>query len=199
MIALKNKTKVERRRRTPSESKRLVLDAARRRLEEHGLDGLGIVEVAREAGMSHATLLHHFGSAEGMRLALIDSMASRLIRDVVKSIRADDPADVIFEKLFATFTKTNHANLIAWRALNTSMRVEFGESFELFEELIDVCAQPSGDREEARKIVMLVAATSIGFGVSGEVLKKALRMSEEEVERFPSWLSRRVIDIAKRG
>ncbi len=199
MPAAKNKTKVERRRRTPSESKRLVLDAARKRLEEQGLDGLGIVEVARDAGMSHATLLHHFGSAECMRLALIDSMASRLIRDVVKSIRADDPADVIFEKLFATFTKTNHANLIAWRALNTSMRVEFGESFGLFEELIDVCAEPSGNREEARKIVMLVAATSIGFGVSGEVLKKALRMSDEEVERFPSWLSRRVIDMAKRG
>lgn len=171
VVAVKGKTKSERRRRTPR-NRTSDPRQARRRLEEQGLDGLGIVEVARDAGMSHATLLHHFGSAEGMRLALIDSMASRLIRDVVKSIRADDPADVIFEKLFATFTKTNHANLIAWRALNTSMQVEFGESFKLFDELIDVCAEPTGNREEARNLVMLVAATSIGFGVSGEVLKR---------------------------
>ena len=191
------KPKVERRRRTPSESRRLVLDAARRRLEEHGLDGLGIVEVARDAGMSHATLLHHFGSAEEMRLALIDSMTGRLIRDVVKSLRADDPAEVIFEKLFATFTKTNHAKLIAWRALNASIQVEIGESFSLFEELIDVCAEQLGDREVARNLVMLVAATSIGVGVSGDVLPRAIGMTEDEVERFPLWLSQRVFDFTR--
>ena len=198
---MSGKEKIERRRRTPSESKRQVLEAAQRRLEVHGLDGLGIVEVARDAGMSHATLLHHFGSAEGMRLALIDAMTSRLIRDVMRSLRADDPAEVIFEKLFATFTKTNHANLIAWRALNSSIQVGIGESFGLFEELIDICTErlETRDREVARNLVLLVAATSVGIGISGDVLPNAIGMSADELERFPSWLSQRIFDFSSRN
>ena len=59
-------------RRTPEAARRLVLDAAAARLEEHGLKGLNVVDIARDAGMTHATVLHHFGSAEKMQRALVE-------------------------------------------------------------------------------------------------------------------------------
>ncbi len=63
-----------RRRRTAEESKTIILEVAAKRLREHGLEGLNITGVAEEAGISHATLIHHFGSSGGMRDALADKM-----------------------------------------------------------------------------------------------------------------------------
>ena len=54
-------------RRNPEEARALILAAAGKRLEEHGLRGLNIKDVADDSGIKHGTLLHHFGSAEGMR------------------------------------------------------------------------------------------------------------------------------------
>ena len=55
-----------RRRRTSEQARAAILEVARQRLGEHGLDGLNVVDVARDTGISHATLIHHFGTADGM-------------------------------------------------------------------------------------------------------------------------------------
>ena len=70
-----------RRRRTPEQARAAILEVARQRLGEHGLDGLNVVDVARDTGISHATLIHHFGTADGMRSALVSHMTSQLLRD----------------------------------------------------------------------------------------------------------------------
>ena len=75
-------------RRSAEESRALILDIAQRRLASHGLDGLNIADIAAEAGMSHGTLLHHFGSSDGMRKALADRMGQRLLEQVL-AISAD--------------------------------------------------------------------------------------------------------------
>ena len=72
-----------RRRRTAEESRSLILEVAARRLREYGLDGLNITGVAEEAGISHATLIHHFGSSGGMREALVDKMTLDLMSDLL--------------------------------------------------------------------------------------------------------------------
>ena len=59
-----------RKRRTAAEAREQVLQVAASRLQRYGLEGLNIVGVAEEVGISHATLIHHFGSSEGMRQAL---------------------------------------------------------------------------------------------------------------------------------
>ena len=64
---------------------------AARRLREHGLEGLNITGVAEEAGISHATLLHHFGSSGGMRDALAEKMTYDLIRDLLAAMDAKVP------------------------------------------------------------------------------------------------------------
>lgn len=100
---------VTRVRRTPEEAKANILEAAERRLREHGLEGLNVTAVAQEAGISHATLLHHFGSVDGMREALADQMFLSLIKDIVDAVGAREPPDKVTQRLFKTLSEGGHA------------------------------------------------------------------------------------------
>jgi AcrR family transcriptional regulator len=191
-----------RRRRTSEQAKASVLQVAQQRLGLHGLDGLNVVDVAGEAGMSHATLIHHFGSASGMRRALVAHMTSQLLRDVISTLQGETPSPVIIlQDLFTALSQSGHAKLIAWLAVGDS---ELRESLdnpppqvaELFAELIPVLANQlpeSLDREQAaRRMVYLVATAAIGYGVSGTLLSRVIGLTPDDAEAFPQWLGLQV-------
>ena len=62
--------KQKRVRRRPEEAKALILDAAEASMKAGGPAALRLQDVARAAGVSHPTILHHFGSREGLVRAL---------------------------------------------------------------------------------------------------------------------------------
>jgi AcrR family transcriptional regulator len=49
-----------------------ILDAAVRLFARHGFRGTGILGLAKEVGITHAGVLHHFGSKERLLLAVVD-------------------------------------------------------------------------------------------------------------------------------
>ena len=67
--------------------------------------------------MSHATVIHHFGSTAGMRRALVERMTERLILDIVAAMKRNVAPDVLIGDLFATFSEGGHGRLLAWRAI----------------------------------------------------------------------------------
>ncbi|WP_288458007.1 TetR family transcriptional regulator, partial [uncultured Sphingomonas sp.] len=87
-----------RRRLTPEASRDAALDAARSLLVESGPQAVTLKAVAARIGRTHANLLHHFGSADGLQKALIERMATSIvgtIRDAVhRSRAARDPAEL---------------------------------------------------------------------------------------------------------
>jgi AcrR family transcriptional regulator len=64
------KQKQKRIRRTPEEARALILEAAEGTIAKTGPSGLRLQDVAKAAGVSHPTILHHFGSREGLVKAL---------------------------------------------------------------------------------------------------------------------------------
>src|SRR5688500_13324653 len=75
-----------RRRRSPEDARREILDAAERLFASHHPDALGLKPVARAAGVSHALVTHYFGTYAGLvdavlerrQLALRDHLVTRL-------------------------------------------------------------------------------------------------------------------------
>ncbi|MBV1885644.1 MAG: TetR family transcriptional regulator, partial [Parvibaculaceae bacterium] len=47
-------------RRTAEEARRLILDAAEKRLAEQGPEGIRLQDIAKDIGVSHPAILHHF-------------------------------------------------------------------------------------------------------------------------------------------
>jgi AcrR family transcriptional regulator len=123
----KRKKGPARRRRTAEEAREAILDAAERQLKERGPDSLRLKELAAEVGMSHPTLLHHFGTREGLMIAVVERSLRAVEADVIAAIaqtptRAsdDDARDVeaLLDRVSAALVDKGHGRTIAWLALS---------------------------------------------------------------------------------
>ena len=195
-----NTTQEKRKRRTAEESRNLILEVANRRLREHGLEGLNIKGIAEEAGISHATLLHHFGSSGGMREALVERMTHELVKDLVAAVDSQVPLPQLAGNVFSALAEGGHAKLIAWQAVERAQG-EGGQSdrdmsgvAELFARLLDSSQAVMGleNREEVQRLTFLVAIAGIGYGLAGDVLADLVGMSEEDLKAFPQWMTERI-------
>lgn len=181
-------------RRTPDQARELVLTVAAKRLAEHGIAGLNITDVAKEAGISHANLLHHFGSASGMQRALVAAMDTALLQDILEALQAPaTPSDAegLCRRLFAALARDGHGKLLAWAAVTDHERDVSEEPAELFDAVVRTLAARRGaadDLTEARYVVLLVATAAIGSVIT-PTLAGILGMSGEQSERFPDWLA----------
>ena len=142
--------------------------------------------------MSHATLLHHFGSSAGMRKALVERMSERFINDALAAFANEGDIDAVVRALFRAFAEGGHAKLLAWRAVEENPQLETTpDRRERFEALLRASAQHASDPDldEARNVSTLVIAAAIGLGVGGEPLLALTGMSDAQRDAFPDWLA----------
>ena len=180
------------RRRTAEEAKAIILDIAAQRLGEFGLEGLNITGVAEAAGMSHATLIHHFGSSGQMREALARKMTLDLIGDLVRAIDARASKEDLARSVFSALADGGHATLLAWRSVEGSkdpqdiseVQEVFGKLLQSTHKVLDVESQ-----DDLQRNILLIATAAIGYGIAGPVLSDVLGMSETAVDEFPAWVA----------
>ncbi len=197
------RAKQKRVRRSPAQARDAILVAARARLLRHGIDGLKITQVARDAGMSHATLLHHFGSSDAMRRALVERMANALLTDFIAILGEGAPTAARLgdwlAQLFKGLSDERHAQLFAWFALNALDRPdELDDAVtgtgplvaQLLEQISQRDAHSSQPLQVPRYVVLLVVSAAIGLGVAGPWLQRVrLSSGTPEVEPFAHWLA----------
>lgn len=112
----------KRRKRLGSEVREEGLAAARKLLLAGGPAAVTLASVGAEIGMSHANVLHHFGSAAGLQSALMGSMINDLtgaLDDVVTHLKTDAAAPrSIADRVFDAFDKGGAGALAAWIVLS---------------------------------------------------------------------------------
>ncbi|WP_329029613.1 TetR/AcrR family transcriptional regulator [Streptomyces sp. NBC_01423] len=64
-----------------------VLDCALELYAAHGEDGLTLAAITSASGVSAGSIYHHFGSLQGVTLALAQSWLGRLLGEVVEAMR----------------------------------------------------------------------------------------------------------------
>lgn len=188
-------------RRTPAQARDEILNAARTRLLTDGIEGLRITGIANDVDMSHATLLHHFGSSDGMRAALADRMGSQLLAELLTMLD-DSPLQpeqrkAWLQKTFATLADPRHGQLFAWLALqptnpDSAAVTQVAPTAALFAELLQRM-QRRMPLAQARFIVTLVVTSAIGMAVSRNWLEAVGLPADEAalaqfVERFAALL-----------
>ena len=179
-------------RRTPEEAKSLILRVASDRLSIHGLEGLNISGVARDAGMSHATVIHHFGSTGAMREALLEKMTHDLLSDVMVALNHHQEPARVLDQLFETLSHGGHGRLLAWLALDQQAFSPGSGSKGLFTDILDRIAKDSGDPVHAKQIIFLVAIAAMGKSICGDAIAGLIGMNETEAQQFPGWLAEHI-------
>jgi AcrR family transcriptional regulator len=115
---IKNKP---RRRLEADAARELILDATEKRLADAGASGIRLQEVAADAGVSHSTVLHHFGSRELLVKAVVTRSIETINAHLVEAIQASagDDADLeaMLDNVADALERTGHARVVLWLAL----------------------------------------------------------------------------------
>lgn len=165
-------------RRSPEEARSLILDAAEKSLEGQSPAALRLQDVAKAAGVSHPTILHHFGSREGLVRALnlraMDELKAGLIAGMDGASENNDGV----ARSFAAFRDGVAARLV-WLLQSGALPPpgEFSMTRELTEALHAVrkrFAQPGHEPDiaDTRHVVQLIAVASFGDALLGPRLRE---------------------------
>jgi len=110
-----------RRRRTAEVARAAILDAAERRLVTSGPAGIRLQEVAADVGVSHPTVLHHFGSREALVREVCERRYAHIRADVVGAmLGATGGPELIgqmLDSVSGVLRTTGHARVVLWLAL----------------------------------------------------------------------------------
>jgi AcrR family transcriptional regulator len=192
----------KRKRRDAEAARAEILDAAEKRLVSAGPSGIRLQEVAADAGVSHPTVLHHFGSRE----ALVDAVVARSLRRInarlVESIQASHGEEVELAEMLETvsdaMTSSGHARVLLWLALE-GRHIE-GDSVTLsavIDALHTVRESKRGrkkapPREDSAHLVVLAALVLTALPVLGPTLLRnsGLESDAEAMRRFRAFLAK---------
>lgn len=178
-------------RRTPEEARRLILDAAEETMGKDGPAGLRLQDIARQAGVSHPTIIHHFGSREGLMQALNVRAMDQLTRSVVEGM--DSGKDGI-ARTFETY-RNGVAERLVWLLQSGATPPE--ERLKLFDDVVNSLhavrckfARPGNEPDitDTRHIAHLTTVAALGDALFGQRLRQAGEHEEEARTAFEAFL-----------
>jgi AcrR family transcriptional regulator len=109
-------------RRSAEDARDHILSAAERLLITKGPLALKLTEIASAADVANASVMHHFGSIESLRAALMDRMIGQLVADILSappvSANPESAIDAMLHALFDVFEARGAARLAAWLELS---------------------------------------------------------------------------------
>ncbi len=170
----------QRRRLSPEESREAALDAARALLLEQGPHRLTLKAVAGRIGRTHATLLHHFGSAQGLQKALIARMATDItstIRTAVLRTRAEGrDLEEVVDLTFDAFGAGGAGALASWMILSGNQDA-LDPILAAVHDLVDELAEEhSADQRPIHEVTLQLVLMALGDALMGGPMARALEL-----------------------
>ncbi len=169
---------VLRRRLSPGESREAALDAARALLLEQGPQRITLKAVAGRIGRTHATLLHHFGSAQGLQKALIARMATDItgtIRAAVLRTRAEGrDLEEVVDLTFDAFDGGGAGALASWMILSgdqDALDPILGAIHDLVDELAE---EHDAEQRPIHEMTLQLVLMALGDALLGGPMARAL-------------------------
>jgi AcrR family transcriptional regulator len=177
---------VRRLRRSPEAARQNILEAAERLLLDRGPQALKLVDVAQGAGVSHATVLHHFGSIDGVQTALMEQMIRQLVVRILTAVRPVDPAEQlesVGQVLFDAFESAGGARLAAWLELTGETRRLTMVRAAVEEVISGPMAQKGIAPETATNLILVAVSLAMGVGLIGRSLAELVGRPPESTRQ----------------
>lgn len=163
-----------------------ILAATEAVLTEDGYDGLTMVKIAAQAGITHTSIYHYFRSVEAILESLISRMMSDFDRGVADRVaRAETPQALIekfvisLESGFETYRSTPVARGLwtATRYLPTLRKLDDEDAARNSQLFIDrfLALAPDTDRDAVRVTTMLAATLAVPAYEAALALPKRLQ------------------------
>ena len=190
-----------RRRRDPVAARAAILDAAERHLVLAGPSGIRLQEVAADAGVSHPTVLHHFGTREGLVKAVITRSLATINARLAETIShsTGDVAQVaaMVDGVFDALAQHGRARVVMWLALE-GQRIEGDarlsavvEATHALRKAKQTSKRRAPAREDTAHVIVLATLALIGAAVMGPALLENAGLSDDVAaeRRFRRWFA----------
>ena len=191
--------------KSPEQARTAILDAAEKVITEVGPAGLRISNVAKEAGMAHPNVIHHFGSREGLITALSTRCGERATQRITAAIQQAAEAsdaqkrDALTEVLDKVFPG-EEGRLIAWlhmSGVESSMDENMAQILAVAQNLRQTVAENS-DAANTNRLVGLITLALLGEVVYGPGLTEMLGFEDNHDgghSDFRKWLASLVLGL----
>jgi TetR/AcrR family transcriptional regulator, repressor for neighboring sulfatase len=186
-----------------------ILEAAGRRVRDLGPDGIRLADIAADVGVTHALILHHFGSRDGLIIAMIDQVAADIVDELVRNTPSatidggkDANARLTSPRVDAAFellSTRGYGRLVAW-ALQQRRDELIEHVAPVLERLVSAMIEAGRMRlgadatlEWERSVIFsirLVVLAAAGESIVGALAPKAGKSDAE----FRLWLSNLTFD-----
>lgn len=184
-----------RKRRTPEEAKAEILEAAERVVLEDGPSALKIQRVAKMVGVSHPAVLHHFGSAQQLLLALQKKMARSVREDFLLLIDAQNhPHDRLrlIDEALKTLSAPKNGRILAFLLSSGIDPFPPEEEKGLAQISTQLGVNTGYQIDELNNVLLLAMLSMYADGMMGGLLRARLFPSQQEPESFRRWMLRLV-------
>ena len=211
----KSEAAPRRRRRTAEVARREILDAAKKRLMEGGPDNVRLKQIGEEIGLSHSSILHHFGSRDALMEALREDAFGALAQDLAARLATPgegDPTIDFFEKVAETLGQQGYGRLLAWQMMSGNvpnrgsigrkvlgpdgsgglLRGLAGHLQKMREGRAKALGQPEPDLEETRRVVAMIGCFALGEALAGHLMVRSAGLGSEPEDRrvFRAWVAK---------
>ena len=177
--------RIARRRRAPEEARQEILDAADRVFVEFQPDQVGLKDIGREAGVSHALITHYFGTYAGLIEAALERRIRALRETMLERLRQTGalarPSELI-GILFDALADPVHLRLMRWMLASErpSAAHAFGlqaHGLQVISHQVATALDPSPSRELIDKVeltLLTAVAAAYGYALAKYALVGAL-------------------------
>jgi AcrR family transcriptional regulator len=208
---MRRKAPPPRKRRTADEARTAILDAAERRLVASGPASIRLQEVAADVGVSHPTVLHHFGSREALVRAVVARALDSLHAGLMAAVQAspegpppgapgEDQVAALLDAVFDALVAGGHGRTFLWLALSgyapaDDLRVRsFAEAVHAIRKRRRAGKKKAAARfEDTYFTILLPALALLAQSVVGEPELGAEAEAKEDAlgsQAFRRWLAR---------
>lgn len=156
-----------------AENRSALIQAAARLFRKHGIDGVGVAEISKEAGLTHGALYAHFPSKEALAAEALTHGLSRGFKAMTtpKDGRELTLADYL-DFYLSAWQRDNVAAGCAMAASaseigrqDAEISGRFTDGFQLLVGVLERAFGDTGSRAEARQRALTTVAAMIG-GIS---------------------------------
>lgn len=191
-------------RRTADEARKAILDATELRLIEAGPAGIRLQEVAKDVGMTHSTVLHHFGSREALVKAVcarsFEAINAQIVTAIGQSAGAEGQVASMLDGVATALSTHGHGRVVMWLALeglaldgaDVRLAAVAGATHELRRK-----RRKPGTRapslEDTTYTVVLAAMALLAESIVGPALLADAGLDERAGPRFRAWLARLLV------
>jgi AcrR family transcriptional regulator len=182
-------------RRTPEAAREAILEVAEQHLSDRGFDALRLQDVAAAAGMSHPTVLHHFGSRDGLVRAVVERAVVALQEDLLGAFGSTPPdGAALLERVAQTFAGRRHARTIAWLLLSGHNPIDgpaMKAGWRAIAKATHVMRDKTATFEDTQFTVMLSCLAVFAQAIAGPALFETAGLPTDAAtaRRFRMWLA----------